>query len=108
MLISISTDLFGLPIKFNSLLMKTSSEQLTLAQVFGTLGVSNQVDCKIHGTKIHDHDTNPSNIFPPSFRINGTVMAPFDIEYFIMLNNAIESTSYFDDNFIDEPNPKPW
>lgn len=38
----------------------------------------------------------------------GALMAPFDIEFYIMLNNAIGGTTYFDDSFENQPYPKPW
>lgn len=44
----------------------------------------------------------------PNPWIHGTPMAPFDQEFFIILNNAVGGTNYFSDSFRNEPNPKPW
>ncbi|KAL7047360.1 hypothetical protein ACKWTF_002880 [Chironomus riparius] len=40
--------------------------------------------------------------------VNGTVMAPFDQEFFIIMNLAVGGTNYFSDTFVNVPNPKPW
>lgn len=37
-----------------------------------------------------------------------TDMAPFDQEFFIIMNLAIGGTNYFDDFFVNQPYPKPW
>lgn len=38
----------------------------------------------------------------------GTIMAPFDQEFFIIMNLAIGGTNFFDDYFVNRDNPKPW
>lgn len=38
----------------------------------------------------------------------GTIMAPFDKEFYIIINLAVGGTGYFHDDFINKPNPKPW
>lgn len=39
----------------------------------------------------------------------GTVMAPFDQEFYIIMNVAVGGTNgYFSDDFRNEPYPKPW
>lgn len=37
-----------------------------------------------------------------------TVMAPFDQEFFIIMNLAIGGTNFFDDSFTNRYTPKPW
>lgn len=37
-----------------------------------------------------------------------SVMAPFDQEFFIILNNAVGGTAYFPDNFDNQNGGKPW
>lgn len=39
---------------------------------------------------------------------NGTAMAPFDQEFFIIMNLAVGGTNYFADKFVNRYNPKPW
>jgi beta-glucanase (GH16 family) len=36
------------------------------------------------------------------------VMAPFDQEFYIIMNLAVGGTNYFSDSFVNSPNPKPW
>lgn len=38
----------------------------------------------------------------------GTIMAPFDQEFYIIMNLAVGGTAYFDDSFVNRNNPKPW
>lgn len=38
----------------------------------------------------------------------GTVMAPFDQEFFIIMNLAVGGTSYFEDGWVNDGHPKPW
>lgn len=38
----------------------------------------------------------------------GTLMAPFDQEFFIILNNAVGGTAYFPDHFENRNGGKPW
>ncbi len=38
----------------------------------------------------------------------GTTMAPFDQEFFIIMNLAVGGTNFFDDFFVNQPYPKPW
>jgi beta-glucanase (GH16 family) len=39
----------------------------------------------------------------------GNKMAPFDKEFFVIMNLAVGGTTgYFPDNCINRPNPKPW
>jgi beta-glucanase (GH16 family) len=35
-------------------------------------------------------------------------MAPFNQEFYIILNNAVGGVNYFNDRFRNEPTPKPW
>lgn len=35
-------------------------------------------------------------------------MAPFDQEFYIIINNAIGGTNYFADHFENRDHPKPW
>lgn len=40
---------------------------------------------------------------------SGTTMAPFDREFYILLNLAVGGTNgFFDDNSMNRDNPKPW
>lgn len=39
---------------------------------------------------------------------NGSGMAPFDQEFFIIMNLAVGGTNFFDDSFVNHPYPKPW
>jgi beta-glucanase (GH16 family) len=39
---------------------------------------------------------------------NGSRMAPFDQEFYIIINNAVGGTMYFSDSFENRPNGKPW
>lgn len=39
---------------------------------------------------------------------SGTLMAPFDQEFFIIMNNAVGGTNFFVDVFRNEGAPKPW
>jgi len=39
---------------------------------------------------------------------NGTILAPFDQEFFIIMNLAVGGTNFFDDSFVNQPYPKPW
>lgn len=36
------------------------------------------------------------------------VMAPFDQEFYLIINNAVGGVNYFADSFRNEPTPKPW
>ncbi|CRK99328.1 CLUMA_CG012566, isoform A [Clunio marinus] len=38
----------------------------------------------------------------------GTNMAPFDQEFFIIINLAVGGTNFFDDSFVNRDYPKPW
>lgn len=38
----------------------------------------------------------------------GTIMAPFDQEFFLIINLAIGGTNFFVDSFENRPYPKPW
>lgn len=38
----------------------------------------------------------------------GTIMAPFDQEFFLIMNLAVGGTNFFDDSFVNRDNPKPW
>ncbi|XP_070509654.1 beta-1,3-glucan-binding protein-like [Chironomus tepperi] len=40
--------------------------------------------------------------------VNGTVMAPFDHEFYIIMNLAVGGTAYFPDHWVNKPYPKPW
>lgn len=40
--------------------------------------------------------------------INGTTMAPFDQEFFIIMNLAVGGTNFFSDTFVNQPYSKPW
>ena len=40
--------------------------------------------------------------------INGTIMAPFDEEFYIIMNNAVGGTAYFQDKFDNRNGGKPW
>lgn len=39
--------------------------------------------------------------------LNGTIMAPFDEEFYIILNTAVGGTSFFSDFYKNSPEPKP-
>jgi hypothetical protein len=40
---------------------------------------------------------------------HGTLMAPFDEEFYIVMNLAVGGmTGYFPDSGINKPKPKPW
>lgn len=38
----------------------------------------------------------------------GTIMAPFDQEFFIIMNLAVGGTNFFADSFVNRNSPKPW
>lgn len=38
----------------------------------------------------------------------GTIMAPFDEEFFLIMNLAVGGTNYFADSFVNQNNAKPW
>ncbi|XP_070509660.1 beta-1,3-glucan-binding protein-like [Chironomus tepperi] len=39
---------------------------------------------------------------------NGTVLAPFDQEFYIIMNLAVGGVNFFPDHFVNRNNPKPW
>ena len=39
---------------------------------------------------------------------SGTIMAPFDQEFYIIMNLAVGGTKYFADSFVNRDHPKPW
>lgn len=39
---------------------------------------------------------------------SGTIMAPFDQEFFLIMNLAVGGTNYFSDGFVNRNSPKPW
>ncbi|CAO1367307.1 unnamed protein product [Diamesa serratosioi] len=38
----------------------------------------------------------------------GTIMAPFDQEFYLIINNAVGGTNYFNDAFVNRGSGKPW
>jgi len=44
----------------------------------------------------------------PNPWVNGTIMAPFDQEFFIIMNLAVGGTNFFADHFVNRNSPKPW
>lgn len=44
----------------------------------------------------------------PNLWAEGTVMAPFDQEFYIILNNAVGGTAYFSDSYVNQNGQKPW
>lgn len=39
---------------------------------------------------------------------DATIMAPFDQEFFLIMNLAVGGTAFFDDGFVNRNSPKPW
>jgi len=44
----------------------------------------------------------------PNPWLGGTIMAPFDQEFFIIMNLAVGGTNFFADHFVNRNSPKPW
>lgn len=40
--------------------------------------------------------------------VGAELMAPFDQEFYIIMNLAVGGVNYFADNFVNSPHPKPW
>jgi beta-glucanase (GH16 family) len=44
----------------------------------------------------------------PNPWVNASSMAPFDQEFYVIMNVAVGGTNYFADSLRNEPSPKPW
>lgn len=51
---------------------------------------------------------NFENSGMPNPWTQGTIMAPFDEQFYIILNLAVGGVNYFSDSFRNEPHAKPW
>lgn len=40
--------------------------------------------------------------------VDGTLMAPFDQPFYIIMNLAVGGVNYFGDHLVNSPHPKPW